>query len=58
MKTTLKLEIYILWRYRNFISVQEDHQQASPVSWDYPFNFWCWEINRSANIQYVNYYTL
>jgi hypothetical protein len=27
-----------LRRYRNFMFVQENHQQASPVSWDYPFN--------------------
>jgi hypothetical protein len=28
----------ILWLYSDFISVQWNHQQASPVSWDYPFN--------------------
>jgi hypothetical protein len=25
-----------LRQYMNFISVQSNHQQASPVSWDYP----------------------
>jgi hypothetical protein len=37
VKTTLKLKINILQRYRDFISVQENHQQASLFSWDYPF---------------------
>jgi hypothetical protein len=29
----------ILRQYMNFISVQSIHQQASPVSWDYPFKY-------------------
>jgi hypothetical protein len=29
---TLKIDINILRRYRNFMFVQENHQQASPVS--------------------------
>jgi hypothetical protein len=38
MKTVLKSKINLIQKVLNFISIQWNYPQASPIPWDYPFN--------------------
>jgi hypothetical protein len=49
MKTILKLKINLIRNTLNFVTIQRNNLQASPISWDFPFKEpWTTEDSRTT----------